>query len=440
MSAASPTKAQEDRLRRVLSLGLKACTTRQKSLNGSFCFLSKPMPHTRRYKTWWNTDAEVQGQAIRAIQAFVSACKGRVQTIEKILLDDIISALEGLLKVAPEQLQSLAADITADILATSGSVFLGSRVQGLCASLVQLFSYTRSSSSCAVALRIMINDASKLSTNLDEKDFWAILKEGNILDIVRNRLQAHAVFDGEGVPAYVSLAELCTAILHWRSMERFNLGSNVKFRKCILHHARSSNEAVCCAALRLYAALALCGGVALLQIQDTEDLCRCLVANTEVSKSSNVRTEAFHLLSVLSRSINLGTYLSETVADTICTNINKTIMEQPLLSNTRWTPKTEKKLMEVVQAAKGLAYLPGSHHHSIGKTELTTSISALLLELYDIGSISYPKATKYDKMFAPHLWDALSWIFIYAPAENEEAYRRISQQDGLLSKLINFAW
>ncbi|KAI5076037.1 hypothetical protein GOP47_0008102 [Adiantum capillus-veneris] len=420
--ATSTAKAQEDRLRRSLSLGLRA-----------------PTPsYPGRHKIWWNSDAEVQRQALRAIQAFLNVHKSWMQSTEKALLDDVISSLEGLLKVVPEQLQALAADVAVALLNVSGASLLGSRIRGLCFSLVQLFSRSKSCNTCAIALHIIINDASKLKTYIDE-DLWNILKEGNILNILVGRLQAQQIFDGEGVFLYVSHADLCTAILRWRPATRFSLGSNLSFYKSSLRQARNSNEAVCCAALRLCAALALCGGVVSLQVQDSQELCNCLIASTDISKSNDVRIEAFQFLYILTRSTNLGTSVGETSIDLVCANICKAMMEQQGLSSARWPLKAEKLLLEASQAAQGLLHFPGRHHHSAWRAGLFGAMASLLLDFYDSGVVSYPKSAKYDQVFGPILWDALSWLSINAPTGGDESHLKTKQQEGPVLNLIDFA-
>lgn len=427
-------RPQEDRVRRALSLGLRASTSPSRD---------------RRRKIWWNTDAEVQGQAVRAIQAFANVYNSKLQSVEKNLLEDIVSALEGLLKAETEQVYNVAADITASLIIAGGSSVLGFGIQGLCVPLVHLLLCTKNSTVafCATALRIIIIDVSKSRTGVSEEDLWKAFTDANVLNILASRLQKHEKFDGEGGLLYVSVADFFTATLHQWPKARFGLGSNPNFRKSVFLQCRNSNEVISCAALRLCAALALCGGVALLQIQEKEGLYSCLVVNTSPSKSYNIRREAFHFLYILSRSSTLSTSISESSSDSICMNITDAISEGSRILNTRWPPDVKNLVLEASQAAQGLLRLPGKHHHSFWRAGFVGVICTLLLDLYDAGvpnhvaetEVVNRKSVKYDRVLGPVLWDALSWLSANAPASGEESHMKTKQQEALVSKAIDFA-
>jgi hypothetical protein len=173
------------------------------------------------------------------------------------LLEDIISALEGLLKAESEQVYSVAAEVTATLAKSGGVSLIGSKFQGIYAPLIQLLPCASISTVtfCATALQVIIANTTKLRAGIDVEDLWKTFKDMDVLNTLSHRFQTHERFDGEGSSLYGAIADLLATILHFWKEARFPLGSNFNFRKSVLAQCANANEVISSTALRLCAAL-----------------------------------------------------------------------------------------------------------------------------------------------------------------------------------------
>ena len=178
---------------------------------------------------------------------------------QKNLLDDIISALEGLLKAESEQVYRVAVEVTTMLITSGGVSFIGSKFQGVFAPLVHLLlcSNTSTVTSCATSLRVIITNLAKSREGIGVEDLWKAFKDMNVLNILGYRLQTHERFNGEGSSLYIAIADLLSAICHFWKVARFSLGSNSNFQKSVLFQCANLNEAVSSVALRLCSALGM---------------------------------------------------------------------------------------------------------------------------------------------------------------------------------------
>jgi hypothetical protein len=101
---------------------------------------------------------------------------------------------------------------------------------------------------------------------------WKALEETDAVDSLVKGLQKYESSETESAEYYVEFASLLNTILWWWPKSRYIVGNNRKLTLGLLTQCRSHNASIASAALRVSSALALCGKVALKQIEDKDML------------------------------------------------------------------------------------------------------------------------------------------------------------------------
>lgn len=193
----------------------------------------------------------------------------------------------------------------------------------------------------------------------------------------------------------------------------------------------------------------MCGGLAVLQLQENEGIWPCLVDTTNLSKSYAKRIEAFRVIATLSRSHVLRTSISLPHADAICRNITDAIAEGLNILNERWPPDVKVLVWEASQAARDLLRVAGKLHLSCWRAGLGGVVCELLVQLYDARLPKLPASTdhaganhkpmNYDRDLGPVLWDILGWLAVHAQTLEGESLTRLKQQEAAFTKMVQFA-
>lgn len=249
---------------------------------------------------WRNTDAQVQGQAVRAISAFVAAIPPRPFPPRPFHLqayvEEAVAALEYLLAVEQDTVYRQAAVASAGLgRATNGRYMLR-----LLSPLVCLLAPSKASEaavSAATAMQsILVTVRPQIASDgtMGDDPIWKVLHESDALKHILWRLDKHRTVLG-----IAECAEVLAMILERWPGARFRVGQVEAVRSSLFYHCMSSNEAVEVASLRSCQALVLCAGVAVLYLQDGDPLWKTLAHCLHQSKPLLVNREALRLLSLL---------------------------------------------------------------------------------------------------------------------------------------------
>ncbi|KAG0572040.1 hypothetical protein KC19_VG064400 [Ceratodon purpureus] len=256
--------------------------------------------HSSRELRWGNTDAQLQGQAVRAISAFVAAIPSRRFPVTHLqtYIEEAVAALEYLLAVEQDTVYRQAAAASAGL----GKATNGRYMQRLLSPLACLLAPSKASDaavSAATAMQSILVAARPqiaFDGTMDDDPIWKVLRETDVLKHILWQLDKN-----RSVAGIAECAEFLAIILERWPGARYRVGHVEAVRSALLHHCMSSNDAVVVASLRACQALVLCAGVAVLYLQDAVSLWRTLARCLHHSQPLHVHREALRLLSLVGR-------------------------------------------------------------------------------------------------------------------------------------------
>eukprot|EP01018_Ginkgo_biloba_P030199 Gb_04418 [translate_table: standard] len=412
-------------------------------------------------RQWWNTDAEVQGQSVRAISAFVTNLSPSItrQSSVQASLNDIMIALQGLLQSESEQICNTASEVSVKLTAILGGSLLKFGGEELVVPLAQLLPCPKSTIaiSCAVALNCIlekVKSKSILNDHCGSSDtVWKALKETKTLDSIVEGLEKYDSSEAKSGQFYAEFAKLLSTIL-WRwPASRYIVGNNKNLRLTLLAQSRSHDACTASAALRASSALALCGEVAMKQIKDKEVLWPAIRQCLDHSRPRVVRIEAFRFLQSLARSATGCTAMAGTHLGAFVEGIIKAMGEWRSCLHEKWPPDLEMLVMEACRAANALLRWRGEHHSCFWKMGIEGILSDLLL--YDHSDSQQWSKSMIDihhdqqgdtvinkfhinkhPVIRPLLWDILGWLAMHSEVNLDST---ISRKKESINKLISFA-
>lgn len=414
-------------------------------------------------KIWWNTDAEVQGQAIRAISAFVTNLTANIcrQPSLQASLNETMIALKGLLQSESEQICSMSAEVAVKLTGLLGGSLLKFGGEELVIPLAQMLSCYKSTTSIASATalnrilekvkpRSVLNGQSGSVSSGDT--VWKALEETDAVDSLVKGLQKYESSEAKSAEYYVEFASLLNTILWWWPKSRYIVGNNRKLRLGLLAHCRSHNASVASTALRASSALALCGEVALKQIEDKDMLWSTIRQCLDDSRPRIVRVEAFRFLQSLARSVSGCNAMAGPHLRHFVEGIIQALVEWRSFPHEKWPPDLEMLVIEACRTANALLRWSGDHHSYFWKMGIEKVLSDLLLsdnsdgqqwskcgDVYQgqqVDTVIRNFHINKHPIIRPHLWDILGWLAIHCEVNLDST---ISVKKESLLRLISFA-
>ncbi|KAL3680649.1 hypothetical protein R1sor_023605 [Riccia sorocarpa] len=424
------------RLQSALQLGLKPTSTDKKGR-----------------KRWYNTDAEVQLQALRAISAFVSALMsypGRPHSLQ-IPLEDSVASLEHLLRAETETVYSKAADVTAALVDVMGDGLLGYGGRRLVGPLADRLKSSKLSIavSAATALHgILLKVKSWGGIKAAEDSTWKALEDADVLSVIRHSVQE----DEEGNSNAAALLKLGAVVVEKWPESRYRLGRYSSLRTALLIRCQSSSNLVAQGALRTISALALCGCVASLLLYDADRLWSTVASCLHPTTDRRIQLEAFRLLTSLSRASSFGASFTGPHVAAIAAGCARALE----LGEGKGHPEVGSLTAEAAQATSSILSWPGSHYSSLLHCGLEEPLLAALSGARDkqnrrsdahqedhladaVVNVNVDRRThprKLNPRIKPLLWEILGWLGAFHSADVEPALSHPKPgqlDDGLLT-------
>ncbi|CAM6023862.1 unnamed protein product [Sphagnum balticum] len=372
---------------------------------------------------WYTTDAQVQGQAVRAIAAFVAALPPQPFPVSLLqaAIDEAVPALETLLAAEQDAVYKQAA------VATSGlvGVLREHHLLQLLLPLAGLLSPSKAAVATASAATAMLRIIGTAKPRVADKwrglddPVWQALEQADVLGSILSQLDM-----GQSVHGTTGVAEcneVLAMILERWPVARFRVGHMQSVRIALLSHGMSSDKAITIAGLRACSALVLCAGVATLYLQIGQDLWATIAHCLQTFKSPWVRVEALRLLSLLARVSSFsascrGLHLQAIVEG--CLRALEEAREARSSAEVKWVA------LEAAHATSVMLRWPGDHHEVFHNMGVAQIISDLLLERDALTSMKNsaepsaklrhnrrPRGTgKGNLMLWPLLWESLGFI------------------------------
>ncbi|KAH9308578.1 hypothetical protein KI387_036489 [Taxus chinensis] len=436
-----PSHHLQDRLHKALTLGLRY--------------------KDGKTKKWWNNDAEVQGQAIRAISTFVAALTSNFsrQPSVQALLSEVMIALQGLLQSENEHICSVSSEIVVKLTALLGGSLLKFGGEELVAPLAQLLSCheTTTAMACAASLNNILEKIKPRSTfsgkSASGDTVWKVIQETNTVYVLVQRLEKYDSNETKSAEYYLEFSNLLGKILRWFPMSRYIVGNNRNLRLGLLAQSRNHNALTASAALQTSSALALCGEVAIKQIGDKDALWTAILQCLDESRPRVVRVEAFRFVQSLARSATGCDAMSGPHVGPLMSGIVKTLAEWRTPLQGRWQPELEMLVIEACHTANRLLCWSGEHHFVFWKAGISNVLSGMLLfdhsddqqwsnKMIDtckekqVNGVIDKLHIKKNSAIRPHLWDSLGWLAIHCEMDLDSM---LSINKNPLLRLISFA-
>lgn len=408
-------------------------------------------------KIWWNIDAEVQGQAIRAISAFVTNLTASIcrQPSIQTSLNETMIALKGLLQSESEQICSMSAEVAVKLTGLLGGSLLKFGGEELVIPLAQMLSCYKSTTamSSATALNRILEKLKPRSVlNGSGDTVWKALEETEAVDSLVKGLQKYETSEAKSAEYYVEFASLLNTILWWWPKSRYIVGNNRKLRLGLLTQCKSHNASVAAAALRASSALALCGKVALKQIEDKDMLWPTIRQCLGDSRARIVRVEALRFLQSLARSVSGCNAMAGPHLGPFVESIIQALVEWKSFPHEKWPPDLEMLVIEACRTANALLRWSGDHHSYFWKMGIEKVLSDSLLsdnsdgqqwskcgDVYQgqqVDTVIRNFHINKHPVIRSHLWDILGWLAIHCEANLDST---ISVKKESLLRLISFA-
>ncbi|KAL2621533.1 hypothetical protein R1flu_001738 [Riccia fluitans] len=407
-------------------------------------------------KRWCNTDAEVQLQALRAISAFVSALAsypGRPHSLQ-IPLEDSVATLENLLRAKMETVYSKAADVTAALVDVMGDGLLaygGRRLVGPLTDRLKNSKLTIAVPAATALHGILLKIKFGAHIKASDDSTWKALQDADVLEVI-----SHSVQEDEEVSAKdATLLKLGAVILERWPESRYRLGRSSSFRTSLLLRCKSRNDLVAQGALRTVSALALCGSVASLMLDDADRLWSTVASCLRPTTDRKTQLEAFRILTSLSRASSFGASFTGPHVAAIAAGCVRALE----LGDGKWYPEVGSLIAEAAHATSSILSWPGSHHSSF----LYSGVEGLLLATLsgardkenkrsdphqedqlaesvvnqNVDRRGHPK--KLNPRIRPLLWETLGWLGAHQHSADAEPPFPQTKPGQLNSRLLKLA-
>ncbi|CAM6086818.1 unnamed protein product [Calypogeia fissa] len=403
-------------------------------------------------KKWFNTDAEVQVQATRAILEFVrtlSTQQGR-PTLPQVLVEEAVAALEGLLGAAREIVYSKAADAAAGLVSTMGDGLLGYGGERLVGPLAQLLKCSKAptSISAATALHgILAKVKPRTASKGSEDGMWGALEDADALSII-----VHTVEDETGNPGRdAPFIELLAVILERWSESRYRIGCMKSFLATLQLKCMSSNVPVAQGALHALSALVLCGCAASIVLKAEESIWSTISFCVHPARPHSIQFGALRLLTSLCKIPTFGASFTGPHVEGIAAGCSRALGQVRGLGEKKWAPEAETLIIEAAHATSSVLSWPGLHHNAFIQSGIEDSLLAALSGIQsrrddmDQPSQHQPlnsaidrrsRGNKLNPRLRPLLWEIVGWLGAHHNVQLESHSSLTALHQKVLSKQL----
>ncbi|XP_031505227.1 BTB/POZ domain-containing protein At1g04390 isoform X2 [Nymphaea colorata] len=390
--------------------------------------LSMGLSVTGKTKKWDCIDAEVQRVAVRSISSFLSHLSAELlhSPFVQDTFGDIMVALEGILHTGNQTLLSLTAEVLVKYVDLLGDSILRYDCSVLIHTLSCLISSPRPSVaiSCAISLNSILKKLKPWKVD-DHKSAWQKLECTNAIDGILHGLLEYITGNEKPVDYFTQMASLLCTILWWWPSSRYSVWvwSNQNLTSRIGSLCRNLDSSISAVMLQVYAALALCGDLAMKLLESREPVA-ALVFCMEKSQPYSLRIEAFRLFQMLTKSEVGTTMIMQQYGTSVVRSITRAMIEWKSVSSERIAADQFPLLFEACRAALIVRW-PGDHHIQFWSHRIDEILFHLLVNKHftvdkplDVSFFTNPAVCKSmgvncAPILRPFLWDLLGWLAIH---------------------------